>query len=272
MRKKGNISTVFLVMILLIGLSLLLYPSISNWWNSRVQTRIVSNYAEAVANMSENYDSLWEAVYSYNESLISRENPYLLSEDQQQKYTTLLNASGTGIMSVIEIPSINVYLPVYHGTSESVLSVAIGHLEWTSLPAGGESTHCVVSGHRGLPSARLFTDLDKLKIGDVFMMHVLEKTLTYEIDQIHIVEPHETEDLFIQEGKDLCTLVTCTPYGVNSHRLLIRGHRVENIAEAQNVRVTADAMVVEKLVVAPFLLVPLLMLMLLWVMIPRHKK
>lgn len=160
------------------------------------------------------------------------------------------------------IPTINVSLPIYHGTDESVLQVAIGHLEWTSVPVGGISTHCVVSGHRGLPSARLFTDLDKLVLGDLFMIHTLDETLTYEVDQILIVEPTDTEALLIQEGKDLFTLVTCTPYGVNSHRILVRGHRVENLGETQVVRVTADAMIVEKMVVMPFVVAPILLVML----------
>ena len=165
-------------------------------------------------------------------------------------------------MGYIEIPSINVSLPIYHGTDEGVLAVGVGHLEWTSLPVGGESTHCVLSGHRGLPSARLFTDLDQLKEGDYFMLNILDETLTYEVDQIRIVEPEEVEELTIIEGRDLCTLVTCTPYGVNSHRLLVRGHRVDNLEEAVTVRVTADAVEVEPLIVASILLVPTLVLFL----------
>lgn len=165
-------------------------------------------------------------------------------------------------MGYIEIPSIDVSLPIYHGTDEGVLAVGVGHLEWTSLPVGGESTHCVLSGHRGLPSARLFTDLDQLKEGDYFMLNILDETLTYEVDQIRIVEPEEVEELTIIEGRDLCTLVTCTPYGVNSHRLLVRGHRVDNLEEAVTVRVTADAVEVEPLIVASILLVPTLVLFL----------
>jgi len=163
-------------------------------------------------------------------------------------------------------------MPVYHGTEEDVLQIAVGHLEWTSLPTGGAGNHSVFSGHRGLPSAKLFTDLDKLVVGDVFMLHILEETLTYEVDQIRIVEPNVTEDLLPQEGKDLCTLVTCTPYGVNSHRLLVRGHRVDNLAEAQTVRVTADAMVIEKMVVVPFVLVPILLCMLVILLVVTSKK
>jgi sortase A len=175
-------------------------------------------------------------------------------------------------MGYIEIPSLRVSLPVYHGVEDSVLQIAVGHIEGSSLPVGGPSTHCVVSGHRGLPSARLFTDLDKMMVGDVFMIHVLDETLTYEVDQIRIVEPHELDELLIQEGKDLCTLVTCTPYGINSHRLLVRGHRVENLKEAVTVRVTADAVVVERLIVAPFVLAPILLVMLVGLFVGGGKK
>ena len=163
-------------------------------------------------------------------------------------------------------------LPVYHGTDEAILQIAIGHLEWTSLPVGGESSHCVVSGHRGLPSARLFTDLDQLKAGDTFIFRILDETLTYEVDQIKIVLPHETEDLLIQDGRDLCTLVTCTPYGVNSHRMLVRGHRVENAEIAKVIRVTADAMQIEPLIVAPLVAVPILLVLLIMVLFGGGKK
>lgn len=271
--KKGSISTILLVLMMVIGLSLLLYPTFSDYWNSTQQSRAIANYSEMVAAMNdEDYSALWTAAKEYNRSLLSRDNEFTLTQDQWAEYTDHLNIDGNGIMGYIEIPSINVYLPIYHGTEETVLQVAIGHLDWTSLPTGGESTHCVVSGHRGLPSARLFTDLDQLTAGDYFLINVLNETLTYEVDQILIVEPDDTKDLLIQEGKDLCTLVTCTPYGINSHRLLVRGHRTDNLAEAQEVRVTADAVIVEKLVVAPFVLAPILLLMLLWLLIPRRSR
>ena len=175
-------------------------------------------------------------------------------------------------MGYIEIPTIGVTLPIYHGTDETVLQVAIGHLEWTSLPVGGESSHCVVSGHRGLPSAKLFTDLDKLVVGDVFIFRVLDEILTYEVDQILIVEPHETEALRIEKGKDLCTLITCTPYGVNSHRLLVRGHRIENQEEAVIIRVTADATQIEPVIVAPIVAIPMLLVLLIGLLIPKPKR
>ncbi|MGN1003486.1 MAG: class C sortase, partial [Oscillospiraceae bacterium] len=166
----------------------------------------------------------------------------------------------------IEIPEIKCSLPIYHGTDESVLQIAVGHIDWTSLPAGGESTHCVLSGHRGLPSAKLFTNLDQLVEGDIFMLRILDETLTYEVDQILIVEPNDVDALQIVEGEDLCTLVTCTPYGINTHRLLVRGHRIENQEEAKTVRVTADALQIEPLIVAPIVAIPMLLVLLIWLL------
>lgn len=271
--KKDKLSNILLILMLVIGLSLLLYPTFSNYWNDQHQTRAIANYTDFVATLKEeDYSAFWDSAFEYNESLLPRSNPYLLTEEQQLRYEKELNVSGNGIMGFIEIPSIDVSLPIYHGTSEGVLQVAIGHLEWTSLPTGGESTHCVVSGHRGLPSARLFTDLDRLVVGDYFMLNILDEVLTYEVDQIRIVEPQDTEELLIQEGKDLCTLVTCTPYGINSHRLLVRGHRVDNLEQAQVVRVTADAVIVERLVVAPFVLAPILLIMLIALLISTSNK
>lgn len=271
--RKGTFSTIILVLVMIIGLSLLLYPTFSDWWNSRVQSQAIASYTEQIIKMdNDEYHHIWESAKAYNRSLLDRPNTYLLNDEQKSAYDNELNFASNGVMGYVEIPKIDVFLPVYHGTDETVLSVAIGHLEWTSLPTGGESTHCVVSGHRGLPSARLFTDLDQMLVGDYFMLHVLDETMTYEVDQIRIVEPQETEDLLIQPGKDLCTLVTCTPYGVNSHRMLVRGHRVDNLEEAQQVRVTADAVIIEKMVVAPFVLAPILLIMLFAILIPDPKK
>ena len=273
MKKRDKIYTVALIVVLVTGLFLLLYPSFSDWWNSWVQTKLISNYNEVVAKLdTEDYTALWDSARAYNGDLWGRNNPYLLEESQRERYNGLLNPAGDGIMGYVQIPDIDVALPIYHGTDELVLQTAIGHLDWTSLPVGGAGTHCVISGHRGLPSARLFTDLDKVMVGDVFMLHVLDETLTYEVDQIRIVEPDETDELQLQAGKDLCTLVTCTPYGVNSHRLLVRGHRVENLAETVDVRITADAVVVEKLVVAPFVLLPILLVMMVWLFVSSRKR
>ena len=270
---RKHLSTILLVFILLIGLSLLLYPSVSNYWNSFHQTRAIATYAENVAKLDNNqYDQLWKEARAYNEALRFRSNPYFLSEEQKAQYESLLDVSGLGVMGYIEIPEIDVSLPIYHGTEESVLQVAVGHLDWTSLPVGGESTHCVLSGHRGLPSAKLFTNLDKLQTGDIFMLRILDDVLTYEVDQILIVEPQETGALRIEEGKDYCTLVTCTPYGINTHRLLVRGHRIDNIEEAKTVRVTADAIQIEPLLVAPIVAIPMLLVLLILLLLPGQPR
>lgn len=270
-KKKGNSITFILILVLLAGLSLLLYPSVSDYWNSFHQTQAIASYAENVATLDQaRYDALWKDAKAYNASLLGRSNAYLLSEAQRAQYDELLDVSGLGVMGYIEIPSIGCSLPVYHGTEESVLQIAVGHLDWTSLPVGGASTHCVLSGHRGLPSAKLFTNLDKLVEGDVFMLRVLDEVLTYEVDQILIVEPQEVAALQIVEGKDYCTLVTCTPYGVNTHRLLVRGHRIENIEEAKAVRITADAIQIEPLLVAPIVAIPMLLLLLILLLLPKQ--
>ena len=271
--KKDTFSNILLVLVLVIGLSLLLYPSFSNWWNDQHQTKAIANYTDFVEKLEkEDYSHLWDSAHDYNLALLDRSNGYVVTDEQRLRYEQELNVAGNGIMSVIEIPCIDVTMPVYHGTSDAVLQVAIGHIEWSSLPVGGENTHCVVSGHRGLPSARLFTDLDKLKIGDYFLFKTLDQVLTYEVDQILIVEPHETDALLIEEGKDLCTLVTCTPYGVNSHRLLVRGHRVENQEEAAAIRVTADAMQIEPLIIAAIIAFVILFVLLIGLLIPKPKK
>ena len=271
MKRHG--STIILLLVFLIGLSLLLYPTFADWWNSMHQSRAVASYVEQVAHIdTDQYAALWNEAWNYNASLIDRRNQYLLDEAQKVEYNRLLDVSNLGIMGYIEIPAIKVTLPIYHGTDDAVLQIAIGHLEWTSLPVGGESSHCVVSGHRGLPSARLFTDLDRLVVGDVFLFHVLDETLTYEVDQILIVEPHETDDLTIIEGQDLCTMVTCTPYGVNSHRLLVRGHRIENQEEVQTVRVTSDAIQIDPNIVAPVVAAPMLLILLIALMIPKKRR
>lgn len=271
--KRNNFTTFLLVLILIAGLSLLLYPTFSDYWNSLHQSRAISSYAEEVANLDEDqYASIWSAAWEYNRSLLSRDTGFALSEEQEETYRQLLDVSGLGVMGYIEIPAIDCALPIYHGTDESVLQIAVGHLEWSSLPVGGESSHCVLSGHRGLPSAKLFTNLDKLQTGDVFILRVLDEVLTYEVDQILIVEPQETSALTIVEGEDLCTLVTCTPYGINTHRLLVRGHRVENAVEAKTIRVTADAIQLEPLVVAPVVAAPILLLLLIVLLLPKPRK
>ena len=270
---KNHRSTILLILILLIGLSLMLYPSFADWWNSFHSSRAIASYEEQVANIDDaQYEELWDAAQDYNQSLLHRPNDFILSDEQQEIYKSLLDIGGNGIMGYIEIPVIDVMLPIYHGTKESVLQIAVGHLDWTSLPVGGAGSHCVLSGHRGLPSARLFTDLDKLKVGDVFMLHVLNEILTYEIDQILIVEPQDTDPLLIEPGKDLCTLITCTPYGINSHRMLVRGHRIESQEEPKDIRITADAVRIEPLMVAPIVAVPILLVLLIILLLPKQKK
>ena len=270
--KKGIMSNIMLIVILVTGLSIVLYPSVADWWNSTRQTQIITNYSESVANMdNEEYNAVIESAEDYNAALLNRFNSYLLDGNLKTRYFEELNFSGNGIMGYVEVPKINVMLPIYHGVEEKVLQVAIGHIDWTSLPVGGESTHCVISGHRGLPSARLFTDLDQLGEGDVFMLSVLNRTITYQVDQIKIVEPHVTEDLLIEEGKDYCTLVTCTPYGVNSHRMLVRGVRVDNIEQVKVKSITADAVQIEPVIVALFIATPILLVLLIGVLMPKKK-
>ena len=269
---KKHLSTIILVLILVIGLSLLLYPTVADWWNSFHTSRAIASYDSIVANLSdEDYTNLFEDAQEYNRKLAQLKYP-IMYYDEIEGYNDLLNITGNGVMGYVEIPRIDVRLPIYHGTSEGVLQIAAGHMEGTSLPTGGESTHCALSAHRGLPSARLFTDLDKLEVGDTFVLNVIDRVLTYEIDQILIVEPTNVEPLYVTEGEDYCTLVTCTPYGINSHRMLVRGSRTDNAVQDKAIRVTADAMQIEPVLVAPFVAAPILLLMLLMLLIPNPKK
>ena len=260
MKKKGQKSTIVLIAVLIAGLSLLLYPSVANYWNSFHASRAISSYSEEVANLSrEEYEAIINAARAYNEGLAMKAKGYALTDRQRDEYENLLDITGTGIMGEIDIPSIHVSLPIYHGTSDGVLQSAVGHLEWTSLPVGGKSSHCVLSGHRGLPSAKLFTHLDRLQEGDIFRLRILNEVLSYEVDQILIVEPENTEPLQIVEGEDYCTLVTCTPYGINTHRLLVRGHRVENDVMADSLNISFDAIQIEPKLVASIIAIPMLL-------------
>ena len=273
MKKKSSFVTAILIAALLAGALLLLYPTVSDYWNSFHQSRAIASYAEQVADLDDNmYDQIWADARAYNKTLDNSTSRLVMTEEQKKIYEALLNIADNGVMGYIEIPKIKCNLPIYHGTDEAVLQIAIGHVQGSSLPAGGESTHCVLSGHRGLPSAKLFSDLDQLTEGDVFLLRVLDETLTYEVDQIRTVLPDELDDLAIEEGKEYCTLVTCTPYGINSHRLLVRGHRVENQASASTIRVTADAMQIEPLLIAPLVAVPMLLVLLVMVLIPHRTK
>ena len=270
---KKHMITILLFLVLIVGLSLVLYPSFSDWWNSKHMSRVITDYVNLIDDLEEDeYEGLLEAAREYNRSLLYRTNGYTTTPEQKEQYNKLLNIAGNGVMGYIEVPSIGVSLPVYHGTEDTVLQVAIGHLDWSSLPVGGESTHSVVSGHRGLPSAKLFTHLDKVREGDLFMLRVLDEVLTYEVDQILIVEPHEVDSLMISKGKDYCTMFTCTPYGINTHRLLIRGHRVANLEEKEIRHVVSEALLIEPAVVAPMVALPMLLMLFIWLMIPKKKR
>lgn len=272
-KKKSILPSLLLVLILLAGLSLLLYPTLSDYWNSLHQSQAIASYVETVEAMDEaDYEAMWAAARAYNDALPRDNSRFHPSEEAQAEYDALLDVSGTGIMGYVEIPQIGVSLPIYHGTDEAVLQVAIGHIEGSSLPVGGAGTHCVISGHRGLPSAKLFTDLDQIQEGDTFLLHILDETLTYQVDQIHIVEPDDVTYLAIEEGQDLCTLVTCTPYGVNSHRLLVRGRRIETEETAAAIRVTADAILVDPMLVAPAVAAPILLILLIWLLVSSRKQ
>lgn len=265
--------TIILVCVFAIGLSLLLYPSVSNWWNEKVSTRAIAKYDSLVAEISEDdYSAYFEAANEYNTAIAALGSATAISlPDLIEGYDETLDISGTGIMGYITIEKINVQLPIYHGTSTGVLQIAAGHLKGSSLPVGGESTHCVISAHRGLPSAKLFTDLDQLEVGDLFTITVLDQVLTYEVDQITIVEPDQIEDLYIEEGKDYCTLMTCTPYGINSHRLLVRGVRTES-AEKALIYVTSEAYQIDTIIVASAAAVPMLLALLIVLLVSTRRK
>lgn len=261
-KKRISISTIILTVIFLVGLGVMLYPTVSDYWNSFHQTRAIANYDAVVAELDEtDYEALFQAAEEYNEKLRGLGAPFSEHEELSELYYSVLDVAGNGIIGYINIPKINVNLPIYHGTSDSVLNVAAGHLEGSSLPIGGEARHSVLSAHRGLPSAKLFTDLDELEVADIFTITVLNQVLTYEVDQILIVEPTQMEALNVTAGQDYCTLLTCTPYGINSHRMLVRGHRVENIDDRVIV-VTPDAQKIPTYYVIPAVGVPLLFIVL----------
>ena len=256
-KKRSSLTTWILVLVMLLGLGILAYPTVSDWWNSFHASRAIASYSNAVENVDrEKLDNMIQAAHEYNEKLLKKKNPFVMSDEDLKEYNSLLDLSGTGIIGYITIKSIGVYIPIYHGVEESILQIAIGHVDWSSLPVGGESTHAVVSGHRGLPSAKLFSDLDQMREGDTFTITVLNQMITYEVDQIRIVEPGDISELAIVPGKDYCTLVTCTPYGINTHRLLIRGTRIAN--EAGELVVPAEAFRIPNYITIPAIGVPLL--------------
>ena len=267
---KKNRSNIILILIFLVGLSVMLYPTVSDYVNQKNQSRAVASYSEEVENLSDvDYQAYFDAADDYNRRLAETPDAFYRPEEVSG-YTDTLDVSGTGIMGYITISKIGVELPVYHGTSDGVLQVAAGHLEGSSLPVGGAGTHAVISAHRGLPSAKLFTNLDELEAGDTFTITVLDRVLTYEVDQISIVLPTETDLLQPVEGKDYVTLMTCTPYGINTHRLLVRGKRIENAENQKHIRVTADALRIEPIIVAPALAVPMLLVLLVVMLAVPH--
>ncbi len=264
-RKGPSISTIILVIILLLGVGIFLYPSVSDWWNSMHATRAISGYVTAVEDMSaQEREDMLKAARIYNDMLANGVD-FDLTEEEYAEYESLLDIGGTGIMGYVQISAIGVNLPIYHSVDESVLQIAVGHIPGSSLPVGGERTHCVLSGHRGLPSAKLFSDLDQMVEGDTFTINVMDQTITYMVDQIRIVLPEETDELAIRDGKDYCTLVTCTPYGVNTHRMLVRGKRIDNIIG--EVVVVSEAVRIPNYIVAPAICIPLLFIILLIMLI-----
>ena len=284
-RKSGRISGIILILIFLAGVGLMVYPTFSDWWNSFHQSRAIMSYASSISEMdSAEYETILESAEDYNRKLAKDGISWVLTDKEKKEYKKQLSVDKSGIMGYIQIDKIHIMLPIYHGTDEAILQTSIGHLEQTSLPVGcasfdsktgkvtdkKEGSHCVLSGHRGLPSAKLFSDLDKLVEGDIFTLNILDETLTYQVDRIRVVEPDDLSELKLQKGRDLCTLVTCTPYGINTHRLLVRGHRVANAMG--DIKVLADALQIESVYVAPFIAGPILLLLVIYVMFHSDRK
>ena len=278
LRRKGtmmkkHLSTIILVVMLLLGIAILLYPTLSDYYNSFHQSRAIASYIEQMEHVDPvDYQHEWDRARVYNEKLTTKPNRFMLTEEEYSEYETLLNLTGSGIMGYIEVPRIDCTLPIYHGTDDAVLQIAIGHIEGSSLPTGDIGTHTVLSGHRGLPSAKLFTDLDKMEIGDLFVMRVLDQVLTYEVDQVLIVLPEELDALAIDPEQDYCTLITCTPYGVNTHRLLVRGHRTENADLEKIIKVVADATQIDSRLMAPVFAAPMLLVLFIIMMISTGRR
>ena len=273
---RARKTVIFLTLGFLIGISVLLYPAFSNYWNSKTQSRAIVNYESVLEHLEpEDYTAIFQTAHDYNKALFATDFP--LSDYQNiPGYYEALKVEGTNIMGYLKIDKIGVELPIYHGTSDEVLNIGVGHLEGTSLPVGGESTHSVMSAHRGLPSAKLFTDLDRLEMGDTFQVTVLDQVLTYQVDMVKVIMPHEYGDLLIQEGMDYCTLFTCTPYGINTHRLLVRGIRIETIMEKPVIYVANEAFRIEPLLVTPAVAAPMVLVFLIHLMVkyrePPKKK
>ncbi len=268
---KKHASTLLLFLFLLIGVGLIAYPTVADYYNSWLQRNAISSYAKNVINMdTDRYKEIREAAEEYNQDIAQNGFKWTMSDKETEEYNNELKIDESLAIGYIEIPKINEKLVIYHGTSEEVLRTGVGHISGTSLPIGGETSHCVLSGHRGLPSAKLFTNLDKLVVGDTFTMNVLDMTLTYEVDQIRVVNPDDLTAITLEKGEDYCTLVTCTPYGINTHRLLVRGHRIDNPSGEANV--IADALQIEPMYIAPFVAIPILILLLILMLISTRKR
>lgn len=264
---KKYLVDILIISVFLIGLSLLLYPTVSDYINARNSSKVIADYESNITNASaERIAQIFEEADAYNQNLAAT-TASLYDPSKVKGYYDVLDPIGAGIMGYLDIERIGVQLPIYHGVSEGVLQIGVGHMEGTSLPIGGENTHCVFSGHRGLPSAKLFTDLDEMQTGDIFTITVMNRLLTYQVDQIKVVLPTETDDLQLVAGKDYCTLVTCTPYGVNTHRLLVRGVRIDNPEIAPTIYVSNEAFRIEKLIVLTVVAVPMLSLLLIFLLI-----
>lgn len=262
-KQSSNASTIILVAIFFVGLCVLLYPTVSDFWNEKRQSQAIINYDDLIVDLTpEDYTANFTKADAYNKKIRNMAYPFLNYKNINDEYYSTLDVNGDGMMGYITIEKIKVQLPIYHGTSDKVLNSAVGHVEGSSLPVGGKSTHSVLSAHRGLPSAKLFTNLDKLEVGDIFTIRILDRTITYQVDQILIVLPQETNDLNIVAGEDYCTLVTCTPYGINTHRMLVRGTRIENIEPDRVINVITEAYKIDPLLVTPAVAAPMLGLLL----------
>ena len=271
MNAKSKTVTLVLLVIFFTGLSVLLYPAFSQYWNSRVQSQVVQDYSRMAQNVDQtDYSHLFTGAYEYNRRLAALEDPIRQYKDLKD-YGSILNLNGYGMMGYITIDKIQVELPIYHTTSDEVLSIACGHVEWSSLPVGGPGTHAVLSAHRGLPNAKLFTNLDKMQVGDTFTITILNQVLTYQVDQVLIVKPNDVSALQIEEGKDYCTLLTCTPYGINSHRLLVRGSRIETVAKKSYI-ITSEAYLIDRLIVTPLVALPILFVLIVYVILKPVKR
>ena len=271
-KKSGSASTIIFVAIFFVGLSLLLYPTVSDFWNEKRQSQAIINYDDLIVDLTpEDYTELFLKADIYNQKIRNMSFPFLNHKNIADEYNSTLDVNGDGMMGYITIEKIKVQLPIYHGTSDKVLNSAVGHVEGSSLPVGGESTHSVLSAHRGLPSAKLFTNLDKVEVGDIFTIRILDKTITYQVDRILIVPPQDTDNLNIVQGEDYCTLVTCTPYGINTHRMLVRGTRIENIEPDRVINVITEAYQIDPMLVTPAVAAPMLGLLLIYLIIKSSK-